>query len=92
MVFYIAFVMMTMQPLAAHPAAMEADSLVLIANGNSIKVQNATIGSVLEVYSILGLKVYSLKLDAAEKSLTLNLSKGWYLVKLEGVVRKIAIK
>jgi hypothetical protein len=73
-------------------AAEPDTSPVLTISGNTVKVQNATVGTSLEVYSILGIKVFTYKLDAADKQLTLNLSKGWYLVKLEGLVRKIAIK
>ena len=67
-------------------------TLALTITGNVVKIQNATVGATLEVYTILGIRVFSYKLDATDKQLTLNLSKGWYMVKLEGLVRKIAIK
>lgn len=77
------------------PAAFwqeEEPSLTLSVNGNSVKIQNATPGNVLEVYNVLGIKVHSVKLDAADKTVTLNLPKGCYILKIENIVRKIAIK
>ncbi len=70
----------------------EQSTLSMSVNGNVVKIQNATPGSKLEVYNVLGIKVLSLKLDAADKSFALNLSKGCYILKLENLVRKIAIR
>ena len=78
--------------IPARTAEPDNATLSLTITGSTVRVQNATVGATLEVYSILGLRVYTYKLDATDKVLTLNLSKGWYFVKLEGLVRKIAIK
>lgn len=70
----------------------DSNSLTLSVTGNTIHLQNATPGSVLEVYSVLGIKVLSVKIDASEKTFVLSLSKGCYILKIENLVRKIALK
>ncbi|MFA6873308.1 MAG: T9SS type A sorting domain-containing protein [Bacteroidaceae bacterium] len=70
----------------------DSNSLTLTITGNTIHLQNATPGTVLEVYSVLGIKVLSVKIDASEKTFVLNLSKGCYILKIENLVRKIALK
>lgn len=66
--------------------------ILLSVSGNNVRVQNAVPGSVLEVYNILGVRVTSLKIDSTDKTFTLNLPKGWYILKIENIARKIAIK
>lgn len=70
----------------------EQTPLVLSVNGNNVRVQNASPGSHLEVYNVLGVKITSLKIDSSDKTYTLNLPKGWYILKIENIARKIAIK
>lgn len=70
----------------------DSNSLTLAITGNTIHLQNATPGTSLEVYNVLGIKVLSVKIDASEKTFVLNLSKGCYILKIENLVRKIALK
>lgn len=62
----------------------------IIANGNTIHIKNAT-GYTLEIYNITGVLVSSYKIDSAEKTITLNLPKSWYMLKVGKTVRKIAL-
>ncbi len=70
---------------------VEQNTVSLTILGNNVRVQNA-LGSALEVYNILGMKVTSIKIDSPDKTVVLNLSKGWYILKVENITRKIAIK
>lgn len=70
----------------------EQTSVALTVSGNTVRIQNATPGSSLEVYNVLGMKVTSIKIDTADKTFTLNLPKGCYILKIENIARKIAIK
>lgn len=70
---------------------VEQNTVSLTILGNNVRVQNA-LGSALEVYNILGMKVISIKIDSPDKTVVLNLSKGWYILKVENITRKIAIK
>lgn len=70
----------------------ETASLTLTVSGTSIRVQNATPGSMMEVYDILGVKITSVRIDAVDKTVTLNLPKGYYIFKIGDIVRKVVIK
>ena len=74
------------------PIENEQTSVTLTVIGNTVRVLNATPGSVLEVYNVLGMKVASIKIDSVDKVITLNLPKGWYILKIENIARKVAIK
>lgn len=74
------------------PIENEQAAVTLIIIGNDVRVQNASIGSVLEVYNILGVKLYSVRIDSTDKTITLNLPKGCYVLKIEQTVRKVVIK
>lgn len=69
----------------------ETSQVGLIVTNNSIRVLNAE-NSTLEVYNVLGVKVTSIRIDSPDKTITLNLPKGCYILKAENVTRKIAIK
>lgn len=74
------------------PVDNEQTSVTLTVTGSNVRVQNATPGALLEVYNVLGLKVTSIKIDSTDKTITLNIPKGWYILKIENVARKVAIK
>ena len=65
---------------------------VSLTDTNRLLVQNVKAGELLQVYSIVGVKVLEVKLDASGKEITLNIPKGYYVVKVSSIVRKIAIK
>ena len=70
----------------------EPVSLTITVSGTTIRVQNATPGSTMEVYDILGVKITSVRIDPADKTVTLNLPKGYYIFKVGDTVRKVVIK
>jgi hypothetical protein len=59
---------------------------------NILYIKNATVGSRLEVITIVGNKVLEIKIKTNNSSHELNLPKAIYIFKLEDVVRKIIIK
>ena len=71
---------------------VEPVSLTITVSGTTIRVQNATPGSTMEVYDILGVKITSVRIDTADKTVTLNLPKGYYIFKVGDTVRKVVIK
>ncbi len=70
----------------------EVTQVTLSINGNIVRVQNAAKDSMLEIYNILGVKVSSYKIDSPDKTITLNLLKGCYILKIGDIVRRITIK
>lgn len=53
---------------------------------------NATVGSKLEVYSIVGVKVLEIEIKYSSGDYAVNLARGYYIVRLGETVRKIVIR
>lgn len=60
-------------------------------NGSSVTVSNAQ-GMTLQVVSLTGKVISSIRIDSPSQRIDLNLSKGCYILKVGNVVRKVAIK
>jgi hypothetical protein len=75
-----------------HKIADNEQPMVSISDTNRLYVQNVKQGDVLQVFSIVGIKVYETKLESASKEVALNVPKGYYIVKIANTVRKIAVK
>ena len=81
------------------PTMASAEASVLIieqgitvsVSGSVLRVSGAD-GEVLHIYNVTGVRVMSIKVDGYEKSYTLNLPKGCYIVKIGKTVRKITIR
>ena len=69
----------------------EPSDVKIYVSGSSVRIQNAS-GSVLEVYDVTGVCKASIRIDTSDKTIALNLSRGYYLLKVGNVVRKIAIR
>ena len=65
---------------------------VSISDSNKLTVQNVKQGDVLQLFSIVGVKVFETKMDSSSKELILNVPKGYYIVKVSNMVRKIVVK
>lgn len=87
------------EPEAATPSASwatEAETAVaqqevtLKVTGQNVRVTGAS-GLTLEVYSVTGSKVAAYAIDANDKSISLNLRRGWYILKVGSVTRKVSI-
>jgi hypothetical protein len=87
----------TLAPLAAEKSekvavAMPETTISLIQTGKTLQLQNATVGEKMEVLSIVGVRIVEKKIESANQSFTLELPKGYYIVKIGTAVRKISIK
>jgi hypothetical protein len=70
----------------------QESGVTIYLKGKLLIVQNATIGEKLNVLSIVGVRVYEKRVDSTYMEIPLELPKGYYIVKVGTVVRKIAIK
>lgn len=70
---------------------MTTSGITLTVNGNVVRVSGAQ-GEVLRVFNLTGAEVAATRIDGAEKTLTLNIPKGCYLLKVGKLVRKIYIR
>lgn len=66
--------------------------IVITYSGNELSVKNVTPGSSIDIYTVFGVKVLSIPSESATKETDLNLPKGYYLVRVGNVVKKLVIK
>lgn len=59
---------------------------------NRLIIENLPKDGVLEIFSIVGIKVYTQKVKAGTNEYQLNLPKGYYIVRIDDLVKKILIK
>lgn len=90
------FAMQSSAPTAMVPNApgqMEApnfDEIAITVRGNQLRVQHAE-GLNLMVYNITGVKVSTHRVESDDFTLTLNVERGIYIVKVGKVARRITI-
>ena len=68
------------------------NSIRVSAVGNRIIVSNVPVKSTLEIYNIVGSKVKEIEMKQSSGEYPVTLPKGYYIVRIEGVVRKIVIR
>ena len=69
----------------------ELSAITLSVNGPKVRISGAE-GETLEVYNLTGVKVASIRIDSNDKTLTLSLQRGCYILKVGKLVRKISIR
>ncbi len=67
------------------------ETKITYADGRLI-VENLPQDALLEVYSIVGVKVYSRRIQSGTNEYYLNLSKGYYIIRVGEIVKKIAVR
>lgn len=60
--------------------------------GNQLIIEDLVKDSVLDIYNIMGVKVYNRRVKAGTNQYILSLPKGYYIIKIDKLTRKIAIK
>lgn len=73
-------------------AATTETTLSVIQTGKILQLQNATVGEKMEVLSIVGVRIVEKKIESSNQTFTLELPKGYYIVKIGTAVRKISVK
>lgn len=76
---------------AEEMAIQEETTITMAVRGSSVHVCGAE-GETLDIYNLAGVKVKSIHIDSEDKTFTLNLSKGCYVLKIGDVVRKMSIR
>ena len=75
---FIASAQQTVQVTHAIKQA-EPDSIEISAYDNKVVVKNAPIGSKLEIYSVVGIRVKEIELKQPDGEYTVNIAKGYYI-------------
>ncbi len=73
-----------------HEAVAVAQEPVLTVKGQTTRVQYGQ-GEELEVFSLTGVKVASVRIEANDQTVSFNLTRGIYIFRIGKVVRKVAI-
>lgn len=69
----------------------ELTGVGLTVNGSTIHVTGAQ-GMDMHVYNLAGVKIATVHIDSNDKTISLNLQKGCYIVKVAKVARKISVR
>lgn len=70
----------------------EVDPIEISAYDNKIVVENVPIGSKLEIYSVVGIKVKEIPMKQTSGEYTVDIAKGYYIIRIGDTVRKVAIR
>lgn len=78
----------------AHAVLQQTDpeGIEITCSENRIHVTNAPVGSKLEIYSVVGIKVKEIEIKQSTAEYTLNIAKGYYIIRIADTVRKVAIR
>ncbi len=94
----ILFVSMLTFGYAAHTSASASVEIIeLCDNSISVTVKGSILhvcgaaGQTLYIYNVAGVRVKSIRVDGDDKTYSVNLPKGCYIVKVGDMVRKISI-
>ena len=91
--------MLTMAvPVATNASEMYAPELAVEQAEPVLTVQNSTVtvtgaaGQTLEVVSLTGKSLLTVRIDSPSQRIDLNVPKGCYIIKVGKVVRKVSIR
>lgn len=82
----------TAQPAGKVSSRQQEKQVEVSISGNRITITNAPVGGKLEVYNVLGMQVEVKEIKEASAEYTLDIAKGYYIIRIEDVVRKIFIR
>ena len=76
------------------PVSADVDRIVVEMSvvGNKIVTENVPVGKKIEIFSVIGLKVAEIDIKTTSGEYPLNVSKGYYILKMSDIVRKVAIR
>ena len=78
---------------AKKPVSNDSERVIeMTVVGNRIFLENAPIGKRIEVFSVVGLKVADIEIKTPSGEHLLNVPKGYYILRIGDIVRKVAIR
>ncbi|MDD2328476.1 MAG: T9SS type A sorting domain-containing protein [bacterium] len=60
--------------------------------GNRLRIENLSKEAILEIYNIMGVKVFSRRIPPGSGEYPVNLTRGYYILKIGKTTKKIAIR
>ncbi len=74
------------------PQSILQDSLKVVFTESRLIIENLPTDNILEIYNIMGAKVYTRRLKSGTNEYNISLPKGYYIIKIGKFTKKIAIK
>ena len=75
------------------PVNANADCTVEITvTGNKLTLDCAPVGKKIEIFSVVGVKVTEIEIKTSSGEYTLSVPKGYYILRINDIVRKVAIR
>ena len=68
------------------------DSVIIKIAENRLIIENLPKDDIMEIYNIMGVKVYNRRINAGTNEYVLSLPKGYYILKIGKLTKKIAIR
>lgn len=78
------------QPESTEQSELLQQEISIKVSGQNVRITKAN-GLKLEVYSITGTKISTTNIDSNDKTINLGLGRGWYILRVGTLTRKIAI-
>lgn len=75
-----------------HQPNIGQDSVVIKLAENRLIIENLPKDDILEIYNIMGVKVYNRRINAGTNEYILSLPEGYYILKIGKLTKKIAIR
>ena len=85
-------VLITIVLLLAVWAGYPLEVMAQQANTAISRVENAPAGSKLEIYSVVGIRVKEIPMKQPSGEYTVDIAKGYYIVRIGDTVRKVSIR
>lgn len=70
----------------------EVKEIKIIYTGEKVTIENLPKDDVLEVFNIMGVKIFTRRVNAGTNDYELNLPKGYYILKVGKTTKKIAVR
>jgi len=70
----------------------EQDKVKIKVSENRLIIENLPKDEILDIYNIMGVKVYSRHVKAGTNEYTLSLPKGYYILKIGKITKKVALR
>ena len=96
--FLVVFIgLISVSPLTANSwesyfAVSASQELSIEVTGSSIIVKNLAVDTPIEIYNIMGTKVAVVNAKAGDGEYSINLARGYYIVKVGNIVKKVVLK
>ncbi len=70
----------------------QSSSILISYYNNRLIIENAPINSSVEIFSMLGVSIFNASTSESKQYFTIDLKKGYYIVRVNDFTKKISVK